>query len=95
MLDLAVPDGPRGIRGLVGMVQYNAEYIHKLSTILAPLHDIMHDDCDVRADWKEEIHGKAFRDVKQAFTDAPLLALPKLFGTFRIFVDTCTTHGRG
>ena len=95
ILDLAIPTGPKGIRELVGMVQYNAEYIHQLSTILAPLHDIMHDDCDVRADWRDEIHGVAFRKLKQAFTDAPLLALPVQFKTYRVFIDTCTTHGRG
>ena len=95
ILDLAVPVSPKGIRELVGMAQFNSEYIHELSSILAPLHDIMHDDCDVVADWRDDVHGHAFRTLKQRFTSAPLLAMPQIFKPWRIFVDTCTTHGRG
>ena len=95
ILDLAVPTTPKMVRELVGKAQFNAEYIHNLSSILAPLHDIMHDECDMVADWRDEIHGKAFRDLKMAFTNAPLLAMPELFKPYRIFVDTCATHCRG
>ena len=49
----------------------------------------------MRNDWKDEIHAKAFRDLKHAFTNAPLLAIPELFEPYRIIVDTCTTYGRG
>ena len=95
IIDLAPPTTPKGIRELVGMSQYNAEYIHGLSSILAPLNDIMHDDCDVKTQWNDSTHGEAFRILKTRFMNAPLLAMPEVFKEFRIFVDTCTTHGRG
>ena len=95
ILKLERPRNARDVRIMMGLVQFNSEYIGNLADILAPLNDISHDDADIVNDWKDAIHGEALRKLKHAFTTAPLLALPDMAQRFRLFVDTSTTDGRG
>jgi hypothetical protein len=95
ILALCRPKTSKDIRTMMGLVQFNGEYIPKLADILAPLNDISHDDANVVDDWKEEIHGAALERLKIAFTSEPMLALPDMSQRFRIWVDTCTVDGRG
>ena len=95
ILNIAVPRSPKEVRILMGLINFNHEYIPHLADILAVLNDISHDEADVVADWRDDIHGAALRKVKHSFTTSPVLALPDMSRRFRIWVDTCTTDGRG
>jgi RNase H-like domain found in reverse transcriptase/Integrase zinc binding domain/Reverse transcriptase (RNA-dependent DNA polymerase) len=95
ILNIATPRSPKDVRILMGLINFNCEYIPHLADILAVLNDISHDEADVINDWKDEIHGAALRKVKHSFTTSPVLALPDMAKRFRIWVDTCTTDGRG
>ncbi len=95
ILDIRPPRSPTGVKQIVGLILYEKDYVAKLADKLAPLNDIMHDDADVVKDWTDAIHGKALRDIKQAFTSPPLLVLPDFSRVFRLWVDACTQGGRG
>ena len=95
ILNIAIPRSPKDVRILMGLINFNHEYIPHLADILAVLNDISHDEADVINDWRDDVHGEALRKVKHSFTTSPVLALPDMAKRFRIWVDTCTTDGRG
>jgi len=95
VLDFKIPRSKKQVQVFLGMANYNRDYIRNISELTADLQSLTHNDIDVPTEWKDEIHGKAFRNLKQAFIRAPILQLPDFSKPFRIEVDGCTTHGRG
>ena len=94
ILEIRRPTTPAGLLQLIGLANYNREYIAGLSSLLAPFYDLSHDKADVIKEWNKD-HDMALSALKQAFTGAEVLAIPDMTKMFRIFVDSCTEHGRG
>jgi hypothetical protein len=72
---------------------YNRDYIPRLSSLLASLHDLNRVGGRMD-DWQDEIHGAIVRRIKQVLSSAPLLLLPDPSKKFIIHVDACLVLGR-
>ena len=94
IIDLRRPTTVAGILQLIGLANYNREYIPQLSAKLAPFYDLSHDRADVINQWDEK-HDAALEVLQQAFTGARVLAIPDMSKMFRLSVDACTVNGRG
>jgi hypothetical protein len=89
IIDLDRPRTPAEAKHILGMISYNREYLHRLAELTAPIFDVAHQDADIVNDWKEEIQGKAFAEVKRQLTTVPTLLIPEMSKPFRIEVDSC------
>jgi hypothetical protein len=79
---------------MVGLALVVREYIPALADIIAPIQALMKKGVDIVAEWRDHIHGEAFRTLQVALTSAPILRLPDLFKPFSVHLDACRV-GRG
>ena len=68
--EMPVPEDKQAVRRFIGLVQYLAKFMPKLSEMTAPLRDLMKDENDFI--WSADQH-KAFTDIKMATTRLPVL----------------------
>ena len=94
VLDIAVPECEGDVLRILGLLNYNRDYIPQLASEAAVLSDLLKKDINIADVWTPEIHGEALRRVKQLLTSAPFLQLPDPTKPFRIHVDGCL-NGRG
>jgi hypothetical protein len=89
ILDVDIPKTLNDLLRFNGLVTFNRDYIPNLGDIAAPLYDLLAKEAVVSDDWKDEIHGVAFRHVKHLLVSSPFLQLPDPSRPFRIHVDGC------
>ena len=94
IVEIGVPTCQKDVLHILGMVTFNRDYIPNLSSVAACLHDVAKDGVDLRREWKDEVHGVAFREIKRLLVSAPFLQLPDATKPFRIHVDS-SLNGRG
>jgi hypothetical protein len=92
VLDIATPTETTHVRQLLGLVQYNMEYIRGGMGILSCLSDLTLKGVNVKEAWNPDTHGVAFEEIKRALTTAPCLIPIDPRGKFTIHVDTCKTE---
>ena len=71
VLDAPSPTNVRELRSVLGMINYYIKFLPDLSTLLHPLHSLLRDN--QRWVWSEACQ-RAFTEVKQRLTRAPVLA---------------------
>ena len=76
----------------LGMFPYNQEYLPNIYNILKPLYSFKGKDSNFI--WTAE-HSEAFRNAKLTLSNVDLIGIPDTMKKFYIFVDACTTNGRG
>ncbi|CAB1104699.1 unnamed protein product [Ectocarpus sp. CCAP 1310/34] len=88
ILDLPTPKTIKEIRSVLGTVNYVKRFIPDLATITAPLVNLTKKDAakHVAKRWGPE-HDKAFAEVKQLLTKAPVLHFPDFTKEFVVHVD--------
>ena len=93
-MDIAVPECEGDVPCILGLLNYNRDYIPQLASEAAVLSDLLKKDIIIADIWTPEIHGEALRRVRQLLTSAPFLQLPDPTKPFRIHVDGCL-NGQG
>ena len=92
---LATPECVGDVMHILGLLNYNRDYLPSLSMEAEVLSDLLKDGIVIPLTWKDEIHGAAFRKLKRLMTTALFLQLPDPTKPFRIDVDACNRNGRG
>ena len=92
ILDLPTPTNIKGLRSVLGMVNYVRKFIPNLATVIAPMVDLTKKEAvkSVAKRWGPE-HDKAFAEVKQLLTNAPALHFPDFSKEFVVHVDASET----
>ena len=92
ILDLPTPTNIKGLRSVLGMVNYVRKFIPNLATVIAPMVDLTKKEAvkSVAKRWGPE-HDKAFAEVKQLLTNAPVLHFPDFSKEFVVHVDASET----
>ncbi|KAK6310310.1 hypothetical protein J4Q44_G00183650, partial [Coregonus suidteri] len=68
--DAPNPKNVSELRSFLGMVNYYGKFLPELSTVLAPLYQLLHKDCKWKWGLAQE---KAFKEVKALLQSAQLL----------------------
>ncbi len=85
-----VPQEVSALRGFLGLANYFRKFIQGYSSLVAPLTALTGS-----APWQwGEAEQKAFDGVKEALTNAPVLALPNVQAPFQVITDA-SLHGTG
>ena len=82
------------VRSLMGLATVVREYIPAMATLLAPIQALMRKDVDVAAEWRDDVHGEAFRALKKALVSQPILMGVSELKPFVVVIDACRV-GRG
>ena len=69
--DMPTPKDKKGVQRLLGMVNYLQKFSPSLSTVAAPLRQLLKDDVPFRFD--EATHGEALTKFKKLIIEAPVL----------------------
>jgi hypothetical protein len=88
IIDIAPPTEAAHIRHFLGLVAFNWDYIPNVSTLTQPIRALLSTPGSIVSNWKDEIHGKAFREIKHLLTTQPVMQLPDPSKPFRIHVDS-------
>lgn len=83
-----VPKDMKQLRGFLGLSRYYRRFVRRYAHIASPLTKLIHKD---GFRWTEEAQG-AYESLKQALTQAPILALPDFS---KLFVVETYTFGCG
>ena len=86
-----IPTKLREVRSFLGLCGYYRRFVHNFSEIAAPLHALTKKNAVFH--WTAECQ-KAFDDLKDRLTEAPILALPRDEGTYILDTDA-SDHGIG
>ena len=73
---MPTPKDKKGVQRLLGMVNYLQKFSPSLSTVAAPLRQLLKDDVPFL--FEDSIHGEALRKIKKLIAEAPVL---KYFST--------------
>ena len=94
--DIATPRTQTNIRSFINMAGFYRKFVKGFAQIAAPLHHLTQGSfpSDIASEWKEDIHGKAFQEIKDRLCDNPVLAAPRLDQPFEVATDWCR-NGRG
>jgi exodeoxyribonuclease III len=90
----ADPTTTKEVRSFLGSTLYYREYIYGYSDMAMPLYDLIKKGVVVQTAWKQEVHGKACQQIKDALTSKPVLMQVDNTKPFRLKVDACRV-GRG
>ena len=66
------PTSKKGVRQLIGKINFYRTFVSNISTRLAPLHNLLKDKA--KFDWTSECE-TAFRDIKELLSAQPILAI--------------------
>jgi hypothetical protein len=88
------PTTAKEVRSFLGSTLYYREYIYGYSDMAMPLYDLIKKGVIVAKEWKDEVHGKACQNIKDALTSKPVLMQVDNTRPFRLKVDACRV-GRG
>ena len=93
ILDLAVPKTVKGVRQVLGILNYYRDLWPQRSRTLAPLHELTRTqgtdkNKNAKITWLEK-HEKAFQDMKKIVAREALLAYPDFGKPFEIYTDAC------
>jgi hypothetical protein len=94
ILQMAPPRTQAEVRHILGLVNFNREYLPNAKSYLAAFEDLLRTGVDVVEQWSKEIHGVAFESLKLALTSAPCLLTIDTTKPFVIHVDA-SRIGRG
>ena len=84
--NLPTPTTPKSLRSYLGMMNYFRKFCRQYSTIAAPLFKLAIAD---QKDFKwEELHQKAWEQLKTNLTTPPILALPAQDDKFILTTDS-------
>ena len=96
VVEFKVPETVEDIGRVIGIATYNRSYVEKMAEIVAPIQELKRGRYSGPVvGWRDEFHGVAFRRLKDALTNAPVLQLPELSKPFRVEVDAATVSRRG
>ena len=73
VLDIAVPECAGDVLHILGLLNYNRNYIPSLASEAAVLSDLLKADINITEVWQPEVHGEALRRLKLLLTTAPFL----------------------
>ncbi|XP_064462613.1 uncharacterized protein LOC135373319 [Ornithodoros turicata] len=85
------PQSKAEVRGFLGLTGYYRSYIRQYSEIASPLTDALRKDAPAKVAW-DDAKEKAFRDLKTALTNPPVLRAPDFS---KPFVVQCDASNRG
>ena len=85
------PRNLRGVRSFIGLCSYYRRFIKGFATIAGPLNDLM---CKTTRWHWNKAQAKAFDQLKQALTSAPVLAFPDLNKGYTLYTDA-SNYGLG
>jgi hypothetical protein len=88
VLDWPVPKSARAVRGFLGLAGYYRRFIKNFGTIAAPLTALL----EKEGFWWNDGAARAFQDLQQALTSAPVLQLPDFA---KDFIVECDASGSG
>ena len=83
MVDWSLPNDVSALRGLFGLIGYYKRYVKGYGLIAKPLTSMLNKE---GFEWTKEARG-AFKDLKRAMTNTPMLALPDFSKPFEIHTD--------
>ena len=89
VINMKPPTDKAGVERLRGMVNYLAKFVPKLSEVLHPINMLTHNN--VVFEWTS-IQDKAFKQLKQLLTEAPVLAY---FDSSKPLAIQCDASSRG
>nr|XP_022296799.1 uncharacterized protein K02A2.6-like [Crassostrea virginica] len=69
--EMPTPKDKQGVQRLLGMTNFVQRFAPQLSEITAPLRSLLKSETHFR--WDEDVHGKAFTDVKTVLSNTPVL----------------------
>ena len=84
LIDLLPPHNIQSLHAFLGMVVYFSHYIPYISDLASPLFVLLKKDSQSR--WNE-LHQRAFEELKRALAKAPLLAHPIMGSPYRLYSD--------
>ena len=79
---------PKAFQGFLGLIGYYRKFIRDYRKIASPLTNMLKNDTFA---WNSALE-RAFQDLKEAMTQAPVLAFPNFANAF---VVECNTSGSG
>lgn len=86
------PSNVKELRRLVGLIGWYRRFIPYAAEILAPLSDLAKGESKQKIVWSEEAE-QAFEKIKQALTEAPILASPDYALPYKIYTDASLVAG--
>ena len=73
VLNIATPDCASDVMHILGLLNYNRDYLPNLSNEAQLLSDLLKEEINIPLTWKDHLHGKALRRLKKLLTTAPFL----------------------
>ena len=86
ILNMKTPESASEVHSLIGGCGYYRKFIPKFAQMCQPLYKLIHYDTKFR--WSEE-EERAFKEIKNALTNAPILRHPNFNYPFQIHTDAC------
>jgi len=88
------PTTAKEVRSFLGATLYYREYIYRYASMAMPLYELIRKGVIVQQAWKDDYHGKAVQEIKDALTTKPVLMQVDNTKPFRLKIDACRV-GRG
>lgn len=86
------PENVKELRRLIGLIGWYRRFIPKAAEIMAPMSDLIKGDSKKKIEWSSAAD-KAFEQVKEALTNAPVLSSPDYSLPYKIYTDASLTAG--
>ena len=88
------PTTAKEVRSFLDATLYYREYIYQYASMAMPLYELIRKGVIVQQAWKEDYHGVAVQQIKDALTTKPVLMQVDNTKPFRLKIDACRV-GRG